>query len=127
MCASHSSTRSRSCAKPSPASVTAQEEGAFVSFDLATLYERLATSPGRQMRFLSLDGTLVTESFADVHANVVRLMEELRSSGVGAGDLVGLLGPNSYEWVVADLALLGLGCVSVALPADNRPQPQELR
>jgi long-chain acyl-CoA synthetase len=94
---------------------------------LDTLYEKLAANPDRHLRFLSLAGSLVSKSFADVHADVARLMSELRSSGIGAGDLVGLLGPNSYEWVVADLALLGLECVSVALPVENRIQPDDLR
>lgn len=35
-----------------------------MSVDLGTLYERLTASPDRQARFLSLDGSLVTKSFA---------------------------------------------------------------
>ncbi|MCK7624968.1 AMP-binding protein [Streptomyces sp. RS10V-4] len=83
------------------------------------LHHKLAAHPDRQMRFLALDGTLVTKKFSAVHADVERTISELRASGIGAGDKVGILGPNSYAWAVADLALLGLECVSVALPAER--------
>ncbi|KUL37330.1 hypothetical protein ADL22_21925 [Streptomyces sp. NRRL F-4489] len=83
------------------------------------LHHKLAARPDRQMRFLALDGTLVTKTFADIHADVERTVSELRACGIGAGDKVGILGPNSYAWVVADLALLALECVSVALPAER--------
>lgn len=87
---------------------------------LEDLYEKLVTNPGRIMRFVSVDGRSVAKDAAEMYADVVAVMTELRSCGVGAGDLVGLFGPNSYEWVVADLALLGLRCVSVAVPMENR-------
>jgi long-chain acyl-CoA synthetase len=87
----------------------------------------LAANPGHRVRFLSLDGRLVTRSFADMHADVAQLTAELREAGLRAGDLVGVLGPNSYEWAIADLALLGLACVSVAVPAEGTVQPDQLR
>lgn len=83
------------------------------------LPERLAAHPDRRLRFSALDGSLLTKTFAEAHADVRTLMAELRACGLGPGDLVGVLGPNTYEWVLADLALLGLGCVSVALPAEG--------
>ncbi len=89
------------------------------------LYQRLAAHPDRRLRVFSVDGSLVTRTFAEVHADVLGLMSELRAGGVGAGDRVGILGPNSYEWAVADLALLGLGCVSVALPGQRRVRPED--
>ena len=82
------------------------------------LPQMLAANPDRQLRFVSLDGGMITKTFSQVHADVAGLMSELSSSGIGAGDLVGLLGPNTYEWAIADLALIGLKCVSVALPAE---------
>lgn len=85
---------------------------------LSSLHEKLAAHPDRRMRVLYLDGTLVSRSYAEMNADVAVLMAELCSCGVVAGDLVGLLGPNSYEWAIADLALLGLRCIPVALSAD---------
>ncbi len=83
------------------------------------LYERLAHYPDRQMRLVSAVGTVEVKTFSQLHAGVTLLMSRLRNCGVVAGDLVGIMGPNSYEWVVADLALLTLGCVSVALPVQT--------
>jgi len=91
------------------------------------LPQMLAASPDRQLRFVSLDGGMITKTFSQAHADVALLMSELSASGIGAGDLVGLLGPNTYEWAIADLALIGLRCVSVALSAEAKVGPADLR
>lgn len=87
------------------------------------LYEKLSTHADRHLRVMSLDGKLLTKSFSEVHDDVVQMMSELQSCGLGPGDMVGLLGSNTYEWAVADLALMGLECVSVALPPDPSGHP----
>lgn len=94
---------------------------------LELLPEMLADNPGRRMRFVSLDGGMITKSFAEMHADVTQLQSELRSAGLEAEDLVGLLGPNSYEWAIADLALLGMRCVSVAIASEGQIGPDDLR
>lgn len=92
------------------------------------LHERLAAHPDRRMRFCGLDGKLVTKTFPEVHADVRATVAWLRHAGLGAGDLVGVAGPNSYHWVVADLALLAIGCVPVALAVEGAggPSPVDL-
>jgi len=85
---------------------------------LTELIDDLAAQPGQQLRFIGLDGKLLVRTFGQLHADVLELMAELRSSGLAEGDLVGLLAANCYDWMVADLALLGLRCVSVALPVE---------
>ncbi len=42
----------------------------------------------------------------------------LRSWGVKRGTRVGIHAPNSYQWLVHDLALLDIGAVSVAFTED---------
>jgi long-subunit acyl-CoA synthetase (AMP-forming) len=86
---------------------------------LETVYEKLMVNPGRTMRFIARDGTTVVRTAAEMHADVVALIGELRACGLGAGDPVGVLGPNTYEWVLADLALLALRCVPVAVSPDG--------
>jgi long-chain acyl-CoA synthetase len=93
---------------------------------LTDLHERLAVRPDRRLCVAALDGGVVTRTFSEVHADVLALMSELRAVGIEPGDLVGILGTNCYEWVVADLALLGLGCVSVALPVPVPGRPAAL-
>jgi long-chain acyl-CoA synthetase len=94
--------------------------------DLSRLLDKLRERPERRMRFMGMDGVLVERSFGEVHADVTAVTAELRAGGLGPGDLVGVMGVNSYEWVLADLALLGLGCVSVALPAEQRGERADL-
>ncbi len=48
-------------------------------------------------------------------ADVECLALGLRELGVARGDRVGILAESRYEWAVADLAILGLGAVSVPL------------
>lgn len=91
-----------------------------MSTSLNDLYRSLAEHPAQRMRFLSLAGKSVTKNFPQIYEDVLELMGEFRERGIGPGDLVGVTGPNSYEWVLADLALLGLGCVPVALPLEQR-------
>ncbi|MBB5783105.1 AMP-binding protein [Nonomuraea jabiensis] len=91
-----------------------------------SLVARLAEHPGQRMRFLARDGSTLVKTYAEIHDDARLLMAELRDSGLGAGDLVGVLGPNCYEWILADLALLALGCVPVAIPAENRHDAAEI-
>jgi long-chain acyl-CoA synthetase len=48
-------------------------------------------------------------------ADVESLALALRELGVGPGDRVALLSENRYEWPVTDLAVLGLGAVTVPI------------
>jgi long-chain acyl-CoA synthetase len=84
-----------------------------------TLQTRLLEAPDQRLRLISSAGVEEVKSFAELHADVRLLQTQLRECGVVAGDLVGILGPNSYAWVVADLALVGMDCVSVALPVEH--------
>ncbi|OKJ70018.1 hypothetical protein AMK30_27910 [Streptomyces sp. CB02460] len=90
-----------------------------MSNSINDLYRSLAEHPERRMRFVSFAGKLETRNFPEIYKDVMELMDEVRESGCRAGDLVGVTGPNSYEWVLADLALLGLGCVPVALALEQ--------
>jgi long-chain acyl-CoA synthetase len=51
------------------------------------------------------------EALADVES----LALGLRAQGIGPGDRVAILSENRYEWPVADLAILGLGAISVPI------------
>jgi long-chain acyl-CoA synthetase len=88
-----------------------------------TLHARLLEAPDQRLRLISSAGREEVRSFAELHTDVRLLQAQLRESGVIAGDLVGILGPNSYFWIVADLALAGMDCVSVALPVGHSAGP----
>jgi long-chain acyl-CoA synthetase len=55
-------------------------------------------------------------------ADVESLALGLRYLGLERGDRVALLAENRYEWVVADLAILGLGAVTVPIYATLTPE-----
>jgi long-subunit acyl-CoA synthetase (AMP-forming) len=52
--------------------------------------------------------------FCDVYKDVTRAMAFMTSRGVRAGQRVGIVARNCYEWCVADLACIGIGAVLVA-------------
>ena len=83
-----------------------------------TLHERLSAFPDSRLTFCGRDGRTTIKTYAQLRDDVIRLVAELQDCGVASRDVVGVLGENSYEWVVADLALLALDCVSVAFPVD---------
>jgi long-chain acyl-CoA synthetase len=55
-------------------------------------------------------------------ADVENLGLGLRHLGVRPGDRVALISENRYEWIVADLAILGLGAVTVPIYATLTPE-----
>ncbi|HEU5148936.1 MAG TPA: AMP-binding protein [Iamia sp.] len=57
--------------------------------------------------------------YALLSADVAAAAALLREIGIAEGHRVGLLGENSYEWVVYDLACMAVGAVSVGLLEDD--------
>lgn len=51
--------------------------------------------------------------YGELAGRVLALARGLLAEGVRAGDRVVVLGPNSLDWVVADLAVLSVGAVTV--------------
>jgi long-subunit acyl-CoA synthetase (AMP-forming) len=56
--------------------------------------------------------------FPQIAADVDRKQAELRSWGVTAGMRVGIYAPNSYQWLVHDLALIEIGAILVPFTDD---------
>jgi len=69
--------------------------------------------PAQFMR--KLDGRWESISGERALGDVERLALGLRDLGVAPGDNVALLAETRYEWAVADLAILGLGAVTVPI------------
>ena len=57
-----------------------------------------------------------SKGFGEFAGDVRALARHLQAAGVTAGMRAGLLAPNSYAWVVHDLALQSLRAIPVALP-----------
>jgi long-chain acyl-CoA synthetase len=52
-------------------------------------------------------------SYGELKAAAARIAGELLQNGVGAGDKIGLVGPNSFFWVASYLAVIKIGAVVV--------------
>ncbi len=72
-------------------------------------------------------GELSWRTWAEIDLEVRRFAATLRQANIGTGDRVAQLAPNSFEWIVTDLALLSLGAVHVPLHVSlAKPQIAEL-
>jgi long-chain acyl-CoA synthetase len=58
-------------------------------------------------------------SWADAARDVRRLSRGLRALGIGRGDRVALVAENRPEWVIADLAIMSAGAVTVPAYVTN--------
>ena len=65
------------------------------------------------------DGRFQPTSYSELYAEVSDFAAGLEELGVRRGDHVGLLADNRQEWLVADLAILGLGAADVPRGADS--------
>jgi len=68
------------------------------------------------------DGTWHDISWDGYLQRVLCAAAGLRSLGLSPGDKVGILSTNRVEWLVGDLAILALGCISVPIYPNSIPQ-----
>ena len=67
------------------------------------------------------DGAWHEYTWAQMNARIARWQTALERDGVKAGDRVAIMLRNSPEWVMCDIAALGLGLVVVPLYIQDRP------
>ena len=86
----------------------------------------VAALPGRRSAIYTFErGNARRHSHADLHADVLRARDCLSAWGVQPGTRVGIYAPNSYAWLVHDLALIELGAISVPFTDDFAGQVNE--
>src|ERR1044071_7116901 len=86
------------------------------------LEARAAAAPEKVFLFSESDGRRFT--YAEFDAAVNRAANMLASHGVGRGDVVSLLLPNSAEYVIAYFACFKLG--ALAGPVNSLLKPEEM-
>jgi long-chain acyl-CoA synthetase len=88
------------------------------------LLERVRRSPaGCAYRRFDQEGNCCScTSWAETAALAARWQEAMRSEGLQPGDRVAVMLRNGLEWVLFDLAALGLGLVTVPLYVNDRPE-----
>ncbi len=63
--------------------------------------------------WVKLGGSYQSVSWAAAAHNVRRVARGLRSLGIGSGERVGLVSENRPEWIIADLAIMSAGAITV--------------
>jgi long-chain acyl-CoA synthetase len=75
--------------------------------------------PGRKSAIYTFErGKSACHPHAALHDDVLRARGALRAWGVKTATRVGIYAPNSYAWLVYDLALIELGAISVPFTDD---------
>ncbi|WP_082658984.1 AMP-binding protein [Mycobacterium gordonae] len=106
-------------------STASQHEGDMMEDERCpTLWEKtllpgLQNAPEQKFSFVYHDGGQYERTFAEIMDDVMRVGLILKKLGIKASDPVGVAGRNGYAWLLADLSLLSVGSVPVALPVEE--------
>ena len=79
----------------------------------AMFFEQAARLADKPFLWAKPAGTYQAITWAAAARDVRRLALGLRSLGIARGERVGLVGENRPEWVIADLAIMSAGAVTV--------------
>ena len=101
---------------------TSDEQGAAHKNLTHLLQQRVAQSPDKPFLFSEADGRQFT--YLEFASAVDRASRLLSSRGVGAGEVVSLLMPNSAEYIIAYFACWKLG--AIAGPINSLLKAQEI-
>ena len=79
----------------------------------------VAALPGKKgVTYTFERGKIAQHAHSALHHDVVRATDTMRAWGVRRGMRVGIYAPNSYHWMVHDLALIELGAISMPFTDD---------
>src|ERR1700756_5596673 len=79
----------------------------------AMFFEQAARLGDKPFLWARRDGSYRSISWAATARDVHRLALGLRSLGIGQGERVGLVSENRPEWIIADLAIMTAGAITV--------------
>jgi long-chain acyl-CoA synthetase len=87
-----------------------------------SVFERMSSRGNATVVLWNTAGQWKPISSQQMYGRVRALVEALKSWGIEAGDRVGLLSENRWEWAVADFAVLAMGAVDVPLYQTLTPE-----
>jgi long-chain acyl-CoA synthetase len=79
----------------------------------AMFFEQAARLGDKPFLWAKHEGHYRAISWAEAARDVRRLALGLRSLGIGRGERIGLVSENRPEWVIADLAIMSVGAITV--------------
>ncbi len=85
----------------------------------AMFFEQAARLGDKPFLWAKRDGAYRPLSWGDVAARVTPLARGLKGLGVGPGDRIVLVSENRPAWMVADLAIMAIGAISVPAYTTN--------
>lgn len=62
------------------------------------------------------DNEYMTKTYSEVYMDVMKTLAFLNGHGLSKADRIGIIGSNSYEYMVADLAIIAGGYISIPFP-----------
>jgi long-chain acyl-CoA synthetase len=79
----------------------------------------VAALPGKKGAIYTFErGKIAQHPHSALYRDVLRVSDAMRAWGVRRGMRVGIYAPNSYHWLVHDLALIELGAISMPFTDD---------
>ncbi len=85
----------------------------------AMFFAEAARQGDRPFLWAKHGGAYQSQGWAETAAEVRRLAQSLVALGIDPGDRVALIGENRPEWVVADLAIMSAGAITVPAYVTN--------
>jgi len=82
-------------------------------------FDQASTQRDRPFLWNKRDGAWQSRSYAEVAGDIRRLAKGLIALGINPGDRVALISENRPEWLIADLAIMSIGAISVPAFATN--------
>jgi long-chain acyl-CoA synthetase len=80
-------------------------------------------NPNKPLFFTPDDtGNYVGNCAMDIQRHVMQLGHALRTMGIAAGNRVGIFARNQTRWVIADLAIMSIGAISVPIYPTSNPE-----
>ena len=86
---------------------------------IAMFFEQAKAHGERPLVWAKTDGRYVAWTWSEVERQVRLLARALRARGVGDGDRVVLVSENRPEWLIADLAIMAAGGITVPAYTTN--------
>ncbi|HVJ41479.1 MAG TPA: long-chain fatty acid--CoA ligase [Dongiaceae bacterium] len=82
-------------------------------------FDQASAQRDRPFLWNKRDGAWQSRSYGEVAGDIRRLAQGLIALGVNPGDRVALISENRPEWLIADLAIMSIGAISVPAFATN--------
>jgi long-chain acyl-CoA synthetase len=90
---------------------------------ISQVFAEARNKPATSVAFRYSDGTKWHDiSWPDYYRMAEKLAAALASIGVKRGDRVAIMSNTRYQWAVGDMAILGMGCVTVPIYQNSTPE-----